>query len=202
MVEVLNEYCRVVAASDIVLHALDGGGTTAQLGIEEYDFLSGGLYSFDWIITNPPFSSAELFLEPALKCARKGVAFFERAQWLEGVGRYERCFAPRPPTLIAPFSERVPLCEGGYDPDGSTATWYAWFVWKKNVNGYLKGPLWPEDTIPAFLIPPGCAKALFKPSDLELAKRCVPGFVPPSKKRKDKKRKAKAAATRLEEAAA
>src|ERR1035437_4301536 len=88
MSAVLGEYSERVCATDITHFDLDGGGNTADLGIELFDFLGeyDGL-KVDWIITNPPFLSAELFLEPALRAARRGVAFLERLQWLETVGR-------------------------------------------------------------------------------------------------------------------
>jgi hypothetical protein len=56
---------------------------------------------------------------------------FVRLQWLETEGRYERMFSQFPPTLIAFFAERVNLCKGRWDPDGSTATAYIWLIWIK-----------------------------------------------------------------------
>jgi len=32
-----------------------------------------------------------------------------RTTWIEGIGRYESIFRDRPPTLYAPFVERVPM---------------------------------------------------------------------------------------------
>jgi hypothetical protein len=49
--------------------------------------------------------------------------------WLEGAERYHKLFADRPPTIVAQFCERVPMVKGRWDPDASTATSYAWFVW-------------------------------------------------------------------------
>lgn len=184
MVEVFREYSGCVSSSDIFCHPLEGGGDASQFGVEQVDFLDELARTADWIITNPPFSTAESFLAPALRLARCGVAFLERIQWLEGGGRYKNIFVSRPPSLIAPFAERVPMCEGGYDPEGSTATMYAWFIWAKNCNGCLAAPLRPRDTLSTYLIPPGRKEALLKPSDRALAARCVPGFIPPSLKRK------------------
>jgi len=186
MSEVLTEYSRHTMATDLVFYAIDGNGGTEHLGIDKFDFLSeGNTCRADWIITNPPFRSAHLFLEPALRRARRGVAFFERIQWLETVRRYP-IFIEYPPFLAA-FSERVMLCEGGYDMDGSTASMYAWYVWPKNCKGALEGPLRPGGTGRYFLIPPVCKKTLSKPFDLVLAKRCVPGWIAPSAKRKARK---------------
>ncbi|MCI0599381.1 MAG: hypothetical protein L0Y60_07635 [Beijerinckiaceae bacterium] len=183
MAAVLREYSSQVMASDIAHYALDGGGNTELLGIEKLDFMAADRKA-DWIITNPPFASAELFVEPALRQAARGVAFFERMQWLEGCGRFARIFSRWPPAVIAPFAGRVPVCEGGYDPDGSTATMYAWFVWVKNINGCLRDRLGRKGTLQTYLIPPETRNSLFMPHlDLRLATRCVPGWVPPSHKR-------------------
>ena len=51
------------------------------------------------------------------------------------------------------------MTKGRWDPDASTATAYAWFVWAHDDNGQLvepKPPLW---------IPPGRRKALSKTDD-------------------------------------
>ena len=55
-----------------------------------------------------------------------------RAQWVEGVERYEKLFRDQPPAVYAPFVERVPMVKGRWDPDASTATSYAWFVWRQS----------------------------------------------------------------------
>lgn len=86
-----------------------------------------------WIITNPPYEIATTFLDRALDIAIEGVAMFLRLGWLAGQERYHKIFSYRPPTYICPFSERVALIEGVWDPEASTATDYVWFVWIKDV---------------------------------------------------------------------
>lgn len=134
----------------------------------------------DWIITNPPFSQAENMLRNFLGAARKGVAMLLRMQWEETEGRYERVYTITPPTLIAQFSERVAMCEGGYDPELSGATAYAWFIWlRDDLRGDWRKPvLWqPNDVrLDKYLIPP-CKNRLRRDSDQALAARCVPGFM-------------------------
>lgn len=150
MSEPLREYFKEVYASDI--HGYGHGDP----GV---DFLDPGLsaYTADFIITNPPFGDlTEAFVLRALERARVGVAMFVRLQWLESVGRYEAIFRDNPPTLIAFFAERVPLCKGKYDPDGSTATAYIWLVWRKGLKP--QAPFW---------IPPGQRESLTKPDDVE-----------------------------------
>ena len=152
MAEVLHESFGSGRASDI--HDYGYGDTI--------DFLADGLGSqdgdcgaADWIITNPPFNDkTEAFVLRALDLATVGVAMFVRLQWLETIGRYERLFLDRPPTLIAIFPERVNLCKGRWEPDGATATAYIWLVWRKGVAP--QAPFW---------IPPGCRKQLTKVDD-------------------------------------
>lgn len=149
MAEVLGEYFREVVATDIHDY---GYGDVA-------DFLNPHTHCFpDWIITNPPFNDkAEAFVLRAIEVAAVGVAMFLRLQWLETVGRYERIFRPHPPALIAQFSERVPLCKGRWDPDGSTATAYLWIVWNRSHRGPTEFA-W---------IPPGQRERLALPDDRE-----------------------------------
>lgn len=149
--EVLEEYCSDVFASDV--HDYGYGDFTSDfLGEPEANWPKP-----EWIITNPPFGDkAEKFVQRALNRASVGVAMFFRVQWLDTIGRYERLFKDDPPTLISFFAERVNLCKGRWDPDGSTATAYMWLVW---LHGHKpQAPFW---------IPPGCRDALARPDDVE-----------------------------------
>ena len=96
------------------------------------DFLKAKpIVPYDWVITNPPFRLAEDFIERSLKIARHGVAMLARTVFIESVGRYERLFKTRPPAIVAQFTERVPMVKGRIDRKASTATGYAWIVWRK-----------------------------------------------------------------------
>jgi hypothetical protein len=79
------------------------------------------------------------------------------------VGRYERLFKTRPPAIFAQFTERVPMVKGRIDKKASTATGYAWIVWKKQPS---KGTrlVW----IPA------CRKALEREGDYVPSPICAP----------------------------
>ena len=148
--EVLSEFTDNVCATDVHDYGY---------GVETGDFLntSGDGFWGDWIITNPPFGDkTEAFILRALENADVGVAMFVRLQWLEGIGRYERVFKDHPPTLISFFTERVNLCKGRWDPDGTTATAYIWLVWVKGMSP--RAPFW---------IPPGQREALSEPDDIE-----------------------------------
>jgi hypothetical protein len=144
MAAVIAEFAQsAVVASDIFAY---GYGTAP------HDFLyDDPLTKPDWIITNPPFSIACEFTLRALDLAAEGVAMLVRTQWIEGVGRYEKLFRDRPHALYAPFVERVPMVKGRWDPDASTATSYAWFVWRKSATAAPPRIFW---------IPPGCRVAL------------------------------------------
>ena len=148
MAAVIVEFARgPVTASDIFPY---GYGTTP------HDFVHDNpLTRSDWIITNPPFSIAATSPRAALELAGERVAMLVRTQWIEGVSRYEKLFRDCPPTCYAPFVERVPMVKGRWDPDASTATSYAWFVWRKGASGLPR----------IFWIPPGCRAALTRADD-------------------------------------
>ena len=161
MAEPLREYFGHVFASDVFDY---GYG-------EVVDFLDPALTipHVDWIITNPPFNSADQFVFRALGAAahRKGLAIFQRLPWLEGGTRYKELFSKRPPHFIGLFSERVPLHRGVWKPDGDTATAYAWFVWLRGLPYGETRFLW---------IPPTCRAELHRATDVE--RFCPPAPLP------------------------
>lgn len=181
MSAVLAERSASVIASDKNVYELAGGASMSAYGVERVDFLNHDAADFfrvDRIITNPPFGLAADMVRRALGIAREGVAFLLRLQWLETLERYQ-LFQEHPPTLVAVFSERVAMCEGGWDPKCSTATGYAWFCWERNRDGWIRPARVFEGAFDGMLIPP-CKLALSRPDDQRLAARFVPGFVPPS----------------------
>ena len=110
--------------------------------------------NWDWIITNPPFRLAEVFILKALEEAQRGCAFLVRTTFLESVGRYSRLFVNDPPSVVAQFVERVPMIKGRLDPKASTATGYCWLVWEGHKKAETR-LTW---------IPP-CRRVLEKSSD-------------------------------------
>jgi hypothetical protein len=182
MSDVLAERFAEVRASDVYSYPSAEGGDARRYGVESFDFLDESAVAeeplYDWVITNPPFSKAADMLPIALSKARLGVAFLLRMQWLEGATRYFRVYDRMGPTFVAPFCERVPMCGGGWDVEGSSATMYAWFVW-------LNGADWQfsrAGELPLRLIPPGRAALLSRGSDARnFGRRYVPGWIAPSK---------------------
>jgi hypothetical protein len=122
----LAEYFDSVTSSDVYAY---GFGE-----IENYLESSYGSDSFDWVITDPPFILAEKFIQQSMEIARLGIAMLVRTAFIESVDRYNRLFKASPPFRVAQFVERVPMVIGRLQRGASTATAYAWIVWKKNVS--------------------------------------------------------------------
>jgi hypothetical protein len=151
MAEICREYAAGIFASDIFPY---GYGAVR-------DYLDDGeVPAHDWTITNAPFNEATAFAERALfhpaSKARHGVALLVRTAWLEGKSRYERLFKETPPNLVGVFAERVPMVKGRWDPAATTATSYAWFVWKQPATSVLTRIVW---------IPPGQRTLLTRRDD-------------------------------------
>lgn len=137
MVAPLRETFGCVLASDVHDYGV---------GFPVRDYLFGPATDFDpshWTITNPPFRLAEQFIERALELSRVGCAVLVRSAFLEGVGRFERLFAVRPPSFVLQFAERVVMHKGRLAPEGSTATAYCWLVWMHGCSGSRMGWLAP-----------------------------------------------------------
>lgn len=129
----LHEYFDKVTASDVFPH----GGVREEHPPGWWrvlDFLDEAepAPEVDWILANPPFKASVAFALRALSLAKKGAALLLRTGWVDGHDRYRDLFEPHPPRLIVQYAERVPMARGRWDPDGSTATPYAWFVWAKD----------------------------------------------------------------------
>ena len=147
----LAEYFRDVTSQDVCDY---GFGEVA-----DFQTATHAAQSFDWVITNPPFRLAEEFITRSLEIARHGVAMLTRTVFIESVGRFERLFAPTPPTWVAQFSERVPMVRGRLDRKASTATGYSWLVWRTDHCSVWSELVW---------IPP-CRRALEREGDYQQA---------------------------------
>lgn len=168
LVHAFSDQFEQVFASDAYLY--DGN--------QIHDFLAEGdaLFDADWIATNPPFSNLSGFIRQAYARARRGVALLMPARVLEGVERHGLLYGECPVTIIAPFSERLPMHQGCYDPTRSTAAFYSWFIWLKPamrphrfmVRMPRRGGGW--DWRPGVMpIEPGTKHRLFRRSDLRFA---------------------------------
>lgn len=149
MARVLAEYFGATFASDIKHYGWEKQGMT-------HDFLMPGPSPIKtaWIITNPPFRLANQFAARCEQLApREGYALLVRTSFLEGVGRFKQLFSRNPPTTVAQFVERVPIVEGRFDPEASTASSYCWLVWERGDVGT------------EFVWIPPCRRSLERPTD-------------------------------------
>lgn len=87
------------------------------------------------IITNPPYNSAEGFVERSIEVAGNKFALLLRLAFLEGVNRAKTIFHLSPPSRVWIFSERITFYPKNAVVAGSGTTAYAWFVWNKDHNG-------------------------------------------------------------------
>jgi len=125
MVRVLRDSGTEVEASDLY----DRG--YGEVGI---DFLKSSRI-VENIITNPPYNSAEGFVEAGLRQATHKLCLLLRLAFLEGGNRQRTIFANNPPARVWVFSERITFYPAGAVVRGSGTTAYAWFVWDKSSTG-------------------------------------------------------------------
>jgi hypothetical protein len=150
MVRPLKEYLGLVCASDV--HDYGRG----QNAIVDFLFPNPEMRA-DWIITNPPFRLAEQFATTALKRARMGAALLVRTVFLESGERWRTLYNVTPPTDVLIFCERVPMLKGRLERTASSATSYAWFVWRHPIGAGTR-LRW---------LPPGTRKRLERASDYD-----------------------------------
>lgn len=123
-----------------------------------HDFLSDEPWPFpqpEFIVTNPPFKHAEEFVRRGLEIASMGVAVLCRTSWIETPGRFKLFWGKQPLTVMAPFTERVSIQLGSWDPGLGAMTSYSWFVWIKGA-----------EPLPIIPIPPGTKARLHRDEDV------------------------------------
>ncbi len=90
------------------------------------------------IITNPPYSKAQEFVEHALEISANGckVAMFLKIQFLEGKAR-KKLFEKYPPKTVYVSSSRLHCAmNGDFEKYAKlSALCYAWYVWVKGYTG-------------------------------------------------------------------
>lgn len=89
------------------------------------------------ILTNPPYSLANSFVEHSLNIQKDGyyTIMFLKIQFLEGQKRRE-LFDKYPPKYVYVNSKRQTCyINGKVDEKMSSATCYCWFIWEKGWHG-------------------------------------------------------------------
>ena len=106
----------------------------------QQDFLSTSappLPVFD-IVTNPPYSRADEFVDHAMEIIEEGhkVCMFLKIQFLEGIKR-RKLFEKWPPKVVYVSSSRMRCAMNGdfKKYSKSNAVCYAWYVWEKGYTG-------------------------------------------------------------------
>lgn len=118
-----------VLSTDLVDRGYGTGGVDFLELNEEYD---------GDIVTNPPYSKAQAFVEKALDVVTVGhkVAMLLRLQFLETKAR-RALFERFPPKYVYVSSSRIQCARNGdFENYGKgSAVAYAWFVWEKGFSG-------------------------------------------------------------------
>lgn len=89
------------------------------------------------IITNPPYSLAQDFIEQSLELVTPGdkIAMFLPIRYLEGKKR-RKLFEKYPPRTIHVSSSRLACARNGlFDGKEGNAVCYCWFIWVKGFTG-------------------------------------------------------------------
>lgn len=124
MAEVLGKRGNPVVSSDLFDRGYGDAGE---------DFLISGRRS-DNIVTNPPYNSAEGFVQAGLQKSQRKLALLLRLAFLEGGNRQRTIFNKSPPARVWVFSERITFYPLNAERKGSGTTAYAWFVWDKEAT--------------------------------------------------------------------
>lgn len=135
--EIIKKYYpnECVYGSDLVDR---GYPNTLVCDFLEYNFFGN---KFNNLVTNPPYSLAQEFLEKGMEVITDGgkIAMFLKIQFLEGAKRREM-FLKYPPKYIYVFSKRQNPWRNGSPVDEKGKPWastmcFAWFIWEKGFNG-------------------------------------------------------------------
>lgn len=129
MSRVLQDAGYAVTSTDLVDRGFGEGGR---------DFLMEAATA-DNIVTNPPFTLVEQFIERAVTGSRRKVAILGRLGLLEGQAR-RKLWDARPMARVWVFSKRVACVKPGDPAYGSKGgkggmIAYAWYVWDRGHNG-------------------------------------------------------------------
>jgi len=126
--KVLEKFGYEVVSMDLIDRGYGTGGI---------DFLKVNKKWDGSIITNPPYSLAQSFVEKSLEIIPKGkkVAMFLKLTFLEGKKRKE-LFKENPPIRIWVSSSRLTCAKNGdFEKYPSSAVAYCWYIWEKGYKG-------------------------------------------------------------------
>lgn len=129
--KVFEQHGHKVKSTDLIDRGFGEGGIDFLKTFEKFD---------GDIVTNPPFSKAQQFIEHGLSLIPDGrkVCMFLKVQFMEGKAR-KQMFLKHPPKTVYVSSSRI-LCAKNADFEGmkaggGSAVAYAWYVWEKGYDG-------------------------------------------------------------------
>lgn len=126
--------CRVLAErgyTDLVATDLVDRG----YGEFDHDFFTSP-YRADNIVTNPPYTLAQEFIEKSLARTTGKVAMLCKLQFLEGAKR-KKMFESTPLKSVYVFSKRLTMTRNGEKMKNSGMIAFCWLVWE---HGHEGGP--------------------------------------------------------------
>ena len=106
-------------------------------GTQEDFLINTNPYHYGDIITNPPYTHAQEFVENALARVDEGrkVCMFLKVLFLESKAR-RKLFDKQPPKTIYVSSSRINCAKfGNFEKYTTKAIAYAWYVWEKGYKG-------------------------------------------------------------------
>ncbi|WP_319568242.1 hypothetical protein [Cohaesibacter marisflavi] len=131
---------RVLYSADAAGYPVTGSDIVCRSGFcdELFDFRTCKRPRARNIVSNPPFSYAELFVRHALGIADGKVAFLLPLQWLASETR-ARFFPSTPLRRVYILSPRPsmppgPVIEANVKPGGGKKD-FAWYVWEQGYEG-------------------------------------------------------------------
>jgi len=128
MSDVLVEHGYDVLSTDI--HDYGYAGMSAKL-----DFLKAGSDTIvDNVVTNPPFTLGQKFVEKALSVSTRKVAILQKLAFLESIERM-KLFQSTPLRRVWVFGPRLTLSREGQSQKNSGMIAFAWFVWDHSHDG-------------------------------------------------------------------
>jgi len=121
---ILEDYGYNVHSTDLIDRGYGKGGE---------DFLTSDFKAAN-IITNPPFSIAEIFLKHSLNQTTGKVAFLCKLQFLEGAKR-KIIFESSPLKTVYVFSKRLSMTRNGEKMKNSGMICFAWYIFEHGYTG-------------------------------------------------------------------
>lgn len=85
------------------------------------------------LITNPPYSHINEWIQHSIDIASNKSYIFCRIQTIETLKRYE-IFKENPPILICPFVKRINCYRNDNESVKNSAVCYSWFIWDNTID--------------------------------------------------------------------